>query len=161
MPAAVPLLVSGAVATGAAATIGTALAGAAISSAVATGIGAAVIGAGAALATGQDVGDALTTGVVSGLTAGVGSSIGSAVAGAGTLSDAAFVAADAFYRHHRRTQGMQTSQISLWVVNNKPTGMPQQQAPFQPAGVDYSGILGLLGRQASVPIFIFAWASTN
>jgi hypothetical protein len=30
-------------------------------------------------------------------------------------------------------------------------GMPQQQAPFQPAGVDYSGILGLLGRQASVP----------
>jgi hypothetical protein len=95
MPAAVPLLVSGAVATGAAATIGTALAGAAISSAVATGIGAAVIGAGAALATGQDVGDALTTGVVSGLTAGVGSSIGSAVAGAGTLSDAAFVAADA------------------------------------------------------------------
>jgi hypothetical protein len=95
MPAAVPLLVGGAVATGAAATIGTALAGAAISSAVATGIGAAVIGAGAALATGQDVGDALTTGVVSGLTAGVGSSIGSAVAGAGTLSDAAFVAADA------------------------------------------------------------------
>ena len=95
MPAAVPLLVGGAVATGAAATIGTALAGAAISSAVATGIGAAVIGTGAALATGQDVGDALTTGVVSGLTAGVGSSIGSAVAGAGTLSDAAFVAADA------------------------------------------------------------------
>jgi hypothetical protein len=43
MPAAVPLLVGGAVATGAAATIGTALAGAAISSAVATGIGAAVI----------------------------------------------------------------------------------------------------------------------
>ena len=95
MPAAVPLLVGGAVATGAAATIGTALAGAAISSAVATGIGAAVIGTGAALATGQDVGEALTTGVVSGLTAGVGSSIGSAVAGAGTLSDAAFVAADA------------------------------------------------------------------
>lgn len=95
MPAAVPILVGGAVATGAAATIGTAIAGAAISTAVATGIGAAVVGTGAALATGQDVGDALTTGVVSGLTAGVGSSIGSAVAGAGTLSDAAFVAADA------------------------------------------------------------------
>ena len=95
MPAAIPLIVGAGVATGAAATIGTAIAGAAISSAVATGIGAAVIGAGAGLATGQDVGEALTTGVVSGLTAGVGSSIGSAVAGAGTLSDAAFVAADA------------------------------------------------------------------
>ena len=33
----------------------------------------------------------------------------------------------------------------------QPMGMPGQQAPFQPAGVDYSGILGLLGRQASIP----------
>lgn len=33
----------------------------------------------------------------------------------------------------------------------QPLGMPQQQAPFQPTGVDYSGIYGLLGRQASVP----------
>lgn len=95
MPAAVPILVGGAVATGAAATIGTAIAGAAISSAVATGIGAAVVGTGAALATGQKPSDALKTGVVSGLTAGVGSSIGSAMAGAGTMTDAAFVAADA------------------------------------------------------------------
>jgi hypothetical protein len=95
MPAVVPILVGGAVATGAAATIGTAIAGAAIGTAVATGIGAAVVGTGAALATGQKPSDALKTGVVSGLTAGVGSSIGSAVAGAGTLSDAAFVAADA------------------------------------------------------------------
>jgi hypothetical protein len=31
------------------------------------------------------------------------------------------------------------------------TGFPQQQAPFQPTGVDYSGILGLLGQRASVP----------
>jgi hypothetical protein len=30
-------------------------------------------------------------------------------------------------------------------------GVPQQQAPLQTAGVDYSGILGLLGRQASMP----------
>jgi hypothetical protein len=286
MPAAVPLLVGGAVATGAAATIGTALAGAAISSAVATGIGAAVIGTGAALATGQDVGDALKTGVVSGLTAGVGSSISSAVAGAGTLSDAAFVAADAA---QLAGQGLSEAAIAQNLVSTgvssatastaaslaasgateaaissslgsgslfaQPTplpptaapivdatpvpagelafparevapnftpapgsfqealpglgvetaasaapftaasgsfqaalpslltpaaaisssigitdalrglnlanqlmagqqqamGMPQQQAPFQPAGVDYSGILGLLGRQASVP----------
>ena len=33
----------------------------------------------------------------------------------------------------------------------QPTGMPGQQAPFQPTGVDYSGILGLLGQRASVP----------
>lgn len=32
----------------------------------------------------------------------------------------------------------------------QPMGMPQQQAPFQPAGVDYSGILGLLGQRPSV-----------
>ena len=286
MPAAVPLLVGGAVATGAAATIGTALAGAAISSAVATGIGAAVIGTGAALATGQDVGDALTTGVVSGLTAGVGSSIGSAVAGAGTLSDAAFVAADAAqlagqglseaaiaqnlvstgvssatastaaslaasgateaaissslgsgslftqptplppttapivdatpvpagelafparevapnftpapgsFQEALPGLGVETAASAapftasagsfqaalpslltpaaaisssigitdalrglnlanqLMAGQQQPMGMPQQQAPFQPAGVDYSGILGLLGRQASVP----------
>ena len=31
------------------------------------------------------------------------------------------------------------------------TGFPQQQAPFQPMGVDYSGIYGLLGQRASVP----------
>lgn len=31
------------------------------------------------------------------------------------------------------------------------TGFPQQQAPFQPTGVDYSGIYGLLGGRASVP----------
>jgi hypothetical protein len=31
------------------------------------------------------------------------------------------------------------------------TGFPAQQASFQPTGVDYSGILGLLGRQTSVP----------
>lgn len=30
-------------------------------------------------------------------------------------------------------------------------GMPGQQAPFQPAGVDYSGIYGLLGQRPSVP----------
>jgi hypothetical protein len=95
MPAAVPLIVGGAVGTGAAAAIGTAIAGAAISTAVATGIGAAVVGTGVALATGQKPSDALKTGVISGLTAGVGSSIGSAMAGAGTISDAAFVAADA------------------------------------------------------------------
>lgn len=39
----------------------------------------------------------------------------------------------------------------LMAGQQQPMGMPQQQAPFQPAGVDYSGILGLLGRQASVP----------
>ena len=39
----------------------------------------------------------------------------------------------------------------LMAGGQQPMGMPQQQAPFQPAGVDYSGILGLLGRQASVP----------
>jgi hypothetical protein len=95
MPAAVPILVGGAVATGAAATIGTAIAGAAIGTAVATGIGAAVVGTGAALATGQKPSDALKTGVVSGLTAGVGSSVGSALAGGSAMADAAFVAADA------------------------------------------------------------------
>jgi hypothetical protein len=95
MPIFVPLLVGGAVATGTAAAIGTAIAGAAVSTAVATGIGAAVVGTGAALATGQKPSGALKTGVVSGLTAGVGSSIGSAVAGAGAVTDAAFVAADA------------------------------------------------------------------
>jgi hypothetical protein len=31
------------------------------------------------------------------------------------------------------------------------TGFPQQQSSFQPTGVDYSGILGLLGQRASVP----------
>jgi hypothetical protein len=31
------------------------------------------------------------------------------------------------------------------------TGFPQQQAPFQPTGVDYSGIYGLLGQRPSVP----------
>jgi hypothetical protein len=31
------------------------------------------------------------------------------------------------------------------------TGFPQQQAPFQPMGVDYSGIYGLLGQRPSVP----------
>jgi hypothetical protein len=30
-------------------------------------------------------------------------------------------------------------------------GVPQQQAPLQTAGVDYSGILGLLGQRTSVP----------
>ena len=39
----------------------------------------------------------------------------------------------------------------LMAGQQQPMGMPQQQAPFQPAGVDYSGILGLLGRQASIP----------
>jgi hypothetical protein len=31
------------------------------------------------------------------------------------------------------------------------TGFPQQQSSFQPTGVDYSGIYGLLGQRASVP----------
>jgi hypothetical protein len=95
MPAVVPLVVGAAVATGTAAAIGTAIAGAAISTAVATGIGAAVVGAGTALATGQKPEDALKTAVVSGLTAGIGSSLGAAASGAGTMTDAAFVAADA------------------------------------------------------------------
>ena len=95
MPVVVPIAVGAAVATGTAAAIGTAIAGAAVSTAVATGIGAAVVGTGAALATGQDPGDALKTGVVSGLTAGVGSSIGAAVSGGSAMADAAFVAADA------------------------------------------------------------------
>lgn len=95
MPAAIPIVVAGSVATGVAATVGTAIAGAAISTAAATAIGAGVIATGASLATGSDVGDALKTGVVSGLTAGIGSTIGSAVAGAGAVSDAAFIAADA------------------------------------------------------------------
>ena len=95
MPAAVPLIVAGAVGTGAAAAVGTAIAGAAISTAAATAIGAGVIATGASLATGKDVGESLQTGVISGLTAGIGSSIGAAAAGAGSAADAAFVAADA------------------------------------------------------------------
>jgi hypothetical protein len=39
----------------------------------------------------------------------------------------------------------------LMAGGQQPMGMPQQQAPFQPTGVDYSGILGLLGQRASVP----------
>jgi hypothetical protein len=31
------------------------------------------------------------------------------------------------------------------------TGFPQQQSSFQPTGVDYSGIYGLLGQRPSVP----------
>ena len=122
MPAVVPIVVGGAVATGAAAAIGTAIAGAAVSTAVATGIGAAVVGTGAALATGQKPGDALKTGVVSGLTAGVGSSIGSAVAGAGAVTDAAFVAADAA---QLAAQGLGEAAITQYLVA---TGVSQATA---------------------------------
>lgn len=95
MPAAIPLIVAGATYTGASVAIGTAIAGAAISTAAATAIGAAVIGTGAALATGSNIGDALKTGVISGATAGIGSSLGAAMSGAGSATDAMFVAADA------------------------------------------------------------------
>ena len=48
-------------------------------------------------------------------------------------------------------RGMNLANQLMAGGQQQPMGMPQQQAPFQPAGVDYSGILGLLGRQASVP----------
>jgi hypothetical protein len=41
----------------------------------------------------------------------------------------------------------------LMAGQQQPMGMPQQQAPFQPAGVDYSGILGLLGQSICAQVF--------
>jgi hypothetical protein len=122
MPAAVPILVAGATATGAAAAVGTAIAGAAISTAAATAIGAGVIGAGASLATGKNLKESLTTGVVSGLTAGIGSSIGSAIAGAGSAADAAFIAADA---SQLAAQGLSEAAITQNIVA---TGVSQTVA---------------------------------
>lgn len=95
MPVAVPLFVGLASYTGATAAIGTAIAGAAIGTAAATAIGAGVITAGVSLATGKNIGDSLKAGVIGGVTAGIGSTIGSAIAGAGSATDAVFVAADA------------------------------------------------------------------
>lgn len=95
MPAVIPIIVAGATYTGAAAAIGTAIAGAAISTAVATAIGAGVVATGANLISGKNIGDSLKAGVISGATAGIGSSIGAAMSGAGSATDAMFVAADA------------------------------------------------------------------
>lgn len=80
MPAAVPIIVGGAVASGAAATVGAAIVGATVSTAVATAVGAGVIAGGASLAMGAEPEDALKTAVISGVTAGIGPSIGAAVA---------------------------------------------------------------------------------
>jgi len=80
MPVVAPLLVAGAVYSGAAAAIGTAIVGATVSTAIATAVGAGIVGTAAGLATGQKFEDALKTGVMSGLTAGIGGTIGAAVA---------------------------------------------------------------------------------
>jgi hypothetical protein len=144
MPAVVPILVTGAVATGTAAAIGTAIAGAAISTAVATGIGAAVVGTGAALATGQKPSDALKTGVVSGLTAGVGSSIGSALAGGSAMADAAFVATDA---SQLAAQGLGEAAITQnLVASGVSQATAQTAATMALSGATESAIASSLGK---------------
>jgi hypothetical protein len=143
MPAAVPLIVAGATATGAAAAVGTAIAGAAIGTAAATAIGAGVIGAGASLATGSNIGDALKTGVVSGVTAGIGSSIGSAVAGAGSAADAAFIAADA---SQLAAQGLSEAAITQNLVASGITqSAAQVAAQAAVSGATESAIAQTLG----------------
>ena len=144
MPAAVPIIVGGAVATGTAAAIGTAIAGAAVSSAVATGIGAAVVGGTAALATGSEPKDALKTAVIGGLTAGVGSTLGAAAAGAG-VSDAAFVAADAA---QLAGQGLSQSAIADTLVSaGVNASAAQTAASLAISGVAEAGIASQLGSQ--------------
>jgi hypothetical protein len=144
MPAVVPILVTGAVATGTAAAIGTAIAGAAISTAVATGIGAAVVGTGAALATGQKPSDALKTGVVSGLTAGVGSSIGSALAGGSAMADAAFVATDA---SRMAAMGLNEAAIAQnLVASGVSQATAQTAATLALSGATESAIASSLGK---------------
>lgn len=144
MPAAVPIIVGGAVATGTAAAVGTAIAGATISTAVATGIGAAAIGGTAALATGSKPKDALKTAVLSGLTAGVGSTIGAASAGAG-VSDAAFVAADAA---QLASQGLSQSAIADTLMSaGVNSSAAQTAASLALSGAGEAGIASQLGSQ--------------
>ena len=143
MPAAVPLIVAGATATGAAAAVGTAIAGAAISTAAATAIGAGVIGAGASLATGKNLQESLTTGVVSGLTAGIGSTVGSAIAGAGSAADAAFIAADA---SQLAAQGLSEAAIAQNLVASGITqSAAQTAAQAAVSGATESAIAQTLG----------------
>jgi hypothetical protein len=143
MPAAVPLIVAGATATGAAAAVGTAIAGAAISTAAATAIGAAVIGTGASLATGKNLQESLTTGVVSGLTAGIGSTVGSAIAGAGSAADAAFIAADA---SQLAAQGLSEAAIAQNLVASGITqSAAQTAAQAAVSGATESAIAQTLG----------------
>jgi hypothetical protein len=143
MPAAVPLIVAGATATGAAAAVGTAIAGAAISTAAATAIGAGVIGAGASLATGKNLQESLTTGVVSGLTAGIGSTVGSAIAGAGSAADAAFIAADA---SQLAAQGLSEAAIAQNLVASGITqSAAQVAAQAAVSGATESAIAQTLG----------------
>jgi len=143
MPAAIPLVVAGATATGAAAAVGTAIAGAAIGTATATAIGAGVIGAGASLATGSNLKEALTTGVVSGLTAGIGSTVGSAIAGAGSAADAAFIAADA---SQLAAQGLSEAAITQNLVASGITqSAAQTAAQAAVSGATESAIAQKLG----------------
>jgi hypothetical protein len=143
MPAAVPILVAGATATGAAAAVGTAIAGAAIGTTVATAIGAGVIGAGASLATGSSLKESLTTGVISGVTAGIGSTVGSAIAGAGSAADAAFIAADA---SQLAAQGLSEAAIAQNLVASGITqSAAQVAAQAAVSGATESAIAQTLG----------------
>lgn len=145
MPAVVPLVVAGATATGVAATVGTAIAGAAIGTAAATAIGAGVIGAGASLATGKNLQESLTTGVVSGLTAGIGSTVGAAISGAGSAADAVFVAADA---SQLAAQGLSEAAITQnLVAAGVGSTAAQTAAQMALSGATESAIASSLGSE--------------
>ena len=102
MPAVVPIILGAAAYTGVSAAIGTTIAAAigvsSIGAVAAAAIGTGVLSTGISLAQGQDLGDAIKSGVLSGATSFVGGTIGSyissgseAVASA-VSEDAAFIA---------------------------------------------------------------------
>lgn len=152
MPAAVPLIVGGAVATGGAAVVGTAIVGSAFGATAATAVGAGVIGAGASLATGSSPGEALKTGVVSGLTAGIGSTVAPALAGAGSATDAVFIAADA---SQLAAQGLSQSAITQnLMASGVGSAAANTAAQMAVSGATQASISSALGSgqiYASVP----------
>jgi hypothetical protein len=95
------------------------------------------------LATGKNLQESLTTGVVSGLTAGIGSTVGSAIAGAGSAADAAFIAADA---SQLAAQGLSEAAIAQNLVASGITqSAAQVAAQAAVSGATESAIAQTLG----------------